>query len=81
MVVVKNVTIGNTKDQRAVTIDTIIEDSKSTVRSTFVGMDKFNEARHITVNLSPREALIYAAFLHDVARGLEECEEKEYESK
>ena len=82
MVVIKNVTIGNTKTKRAISIDTVLEDDKtSSIRSTFMGLDRNNENRQMEVRLTAEEAMYYSGFLHDVARGLEECEEKEYESK
>jgi hypothetical protein len=82
MVVIKNVTIGNTKTKRAISIDTVLEDDKTiSIRSTFMGLDRNNENRQMEVRLTAEEAMYYSGFLHDVARGLEECEEKEYESK
>ena len=80
--VIKNVTIGNTKTKRAISIDTVLEDDKTiSIRSTFMGLDRNNENRQMEVRLTAEEAMYYSGFLHDVARGLEECEEKEYESK
>jgi len=83
MVVIKNVTIGNTKTKRAISIDTVLEDDKTiSIRSTFMGLDRNNENRQMEVRLTAEEAVYYSGFLHDVARGLEEDqEEKEYESK
>ena len=82
MVVIKNVTIGNTKTKRAISIDTVLEDDKTiSIRSTFMGLDRNNENRQMEVRLTAEEAMYYSGFLHDVARGLEEYEEKEYESK
>lgn len=79
---IKNVTIGNTKTKRAISIDTVLEDDKTiSIRSTFMGLDRNNENRQMEVRLTAEEAMYYSGFLHDVARGLEECEEKEYESK
>jgi len=82
MVVIKNVTIGNTKTKRAISIDTVLEDDKTiSIRSTFMGLDRNNENRQMEVRLTAEEAMYYSGLLQDVARGLEECEEKEYESK
>jgi hypothetical protein len=82
MVVIKNVTIGNTKTKRAISIDTVLEDDKTiSIRSTFMGLDRNNENRQMEVRLTAEEAMYYSGLLRDIALSIQEEGKNEVGSK